>query len=225
MGSAHPTISEAQLDESQAIFTPEASHNAGEEDSAWASINVSLTAHQCLSLFRHNVELLFRINPLYEVEEWVAKDSDHYYFTGRNLSNNKEIATDLTVTDTEQGIKIEYTGQLKANTLFTVEDIPEGAKITLTESYIPIALEEREARLDEVDKSLVQWARYLQEYLVMWKRWSWCAPWRWYMQRVWSRMKPSARRITYMLLWITFAEIIAFLMVFTIFWFEMDKYF
>ena len=218
-------ISEAQLDESQAVFAPEASSNAGEEDSAWASINVPLTAHQCLSLFRNNIELLFRINPLYEVEEWAAKGGGHYRFTGQNLSNKKEIATDLTVTDTEQGIKIEYAGQLKESTLFTVEDIPEGAKIIFTESYASIAPEEREARLDEVDKSLVPWARYLQEYLVMWNRWSWCAPWRWYMQRFWSRMKPSARRITYMLLWITFAEIIAFLMVFTIFWFEMDKYF
>ena len=218
-------ISEAQLDESQVVFAPEASGHAGVEDSAWASINVPLTAHQCLSLFHHNIELLFRINPLYEVEEWVAKEDGHYRFTGQNLSNDKEIVTDLTVTDIEQGIKIEYAGQLKESTLFIVEDIPEGAKITLVESYAPIAPEEREARLDEVDKSLVPWARYLQEYLVMWNRWSWCAPWRWYMQRVWSRMKPSARRITYMLLWITFAEIIAFLMVFTIFWFEMDKYF
>jgi hypothetical protein len=214
-------ISEAQLDEPQQIFAPE----ADEEDGAWASVNVPLTAHQCLVLFRNNIELLFRINPLYEVEECVAKEGDHYRFTGRNLSNDQEIATDLAVTEIEQGIKIEYTDQLKESTLFTVEDIPEGAKITLTESYAPITLEERKARLDEVDKSLVPWARYLQEYLVMWNRWSWCAPWRWYMQKVWASMKPSARRITYMLLWITFAEIIAFLMVFTIFWFEMDEYF
>jgi len=215
------TVSEAQLGE----FRPDISRETDDKDSAWASVNVPLTVHQCMSLFCDNVELLFRINPLYEVQEWSVKGKDRFHFIGQNLSNAQAIDTELTVIRTEHGIQIEYVDQLKASTYFSLENIPEGTKITLTETYIPVSVEEREARLDEVDKSLVPWARYLQEYLVTWKRWSWCAPWRWYIQKVWARMKPSARRITYMLLWITFAEIIAFLMVFTIFWFEMDKYF
>lgn len=215
------SVSEVNLGKSPEIFTS----NSDRDDAAWASIKVPMASDQCLTLFRENIELLFRINPLYEVEEWIAKGEGHYHFTGLNLSNNRKIDTDLFVTDTDQGIQIVYPDQLKTHTIISAEDTPEGAQITLTESYAQITLEERKARLEEVDKSLVPWASYLQEYLVMWSRWSWCAPWRWYMQKVWSRMKPSARRITYMLLWITFAEIIAFLMIFTIFWFEMDKYF
>ena len=37
------------------------------------------------------------------------------------------------------------------------------------------------------------------------------------MTRVWQGMKPSARRITRWILWITAAELVAFLLVFTIF--------
>jgi hypothetical protein len=37
------------------------------------------------------------------------------------------------------------------------------------------------------------------------------------MTRIWQRMKPSARRITRWIIWITLAELAAFLLVFTIF--------
>ena len=53
----------------------------------------------------------------------------------------------------------------------------------------------------------------MQQYLVRWHRWSRIAPWRWYMQHIWLPMKPAARRITYMLLWITLAEIALILLI------------
>ena len=37
-------------------------------------------------------------------------------------------------------------------------------------------------------------------------------------------MKPAARRISYILIMITLAEFVLFLMVFTVFWLELDKY-
>ena len=67
--------------------------------------------------------------------------------------------------------------------------------------------EERENQLGEVDKSLVSWVNYLQRFLMMWNRWNRLRPWRWYMHSVWQPMKPMGRRITYILLWITLAEI------------------
>ena len=220
------TASEAQLDALQGVIPDKSGTSSNDEkDCAWASVKVPLSKNACLALFRDNIELLFRINPLYEVEKWIPKGHDQFRLIGQNLSNDKRIVTDLTVNTTEQGIRIDYKDQLKVSTFFSIEDVSGGTKITLTENYAPVSTEEREARLGEVDKSLVPWARYLQEFLVNWKRWSWFAPWRWYTKKIWASMKPSARRITYMLLWITFAEIIAFLMVFTIFWFEMDKYF
>ncbi|MEE8379516.1 MAG: hypothetical protein V3R49_04005, partial [Gammaproteobacteria bacterium] len=66
---------------------------------------------------------------------------------------------------------------------------------------------ERESHLHEVDQSIVVWVEYLQKFCISWNSWSKFAPWRWYMRRIWQPMKPTARRITYMLLWITVVEI------------------
>jgi len=216
------THSESQVLEQPNVFTHDF---LADEDSAWASIKVPFTASQCIELFRCDIERLFRINPLYEVDEWESHDIDHCRLTGRNLSNDRAIDTNLTISDTERGFVIEYSSGLKASTIFNAEDIPEGAKLTLTDHYHAISPGKHQEELGEVDKSLIPWAKYLQEYLVRWRRWSWCGPWRWYMGRIWLPMKPSARRITYMILCISLAEIIAFLMIFTIFWFEMDKLF
>lgn len=216
------THSESQALEQPNVFTHD--FLAG-KDAAWASIKVPFTASQCIELFRCDIERLFRINPLYEVDEWESHDIDHCRLSGRNLSNDRAIDTKLTISDTERGFIIEYSSGLKASTVFSAEDIPEGAKLTLTDRYPALSSEEYQEKLDEVDKSLIPWARYLQEYLLMWKRWSWCGPWRWYMRRIWLPMKPSARRISYMILWIALAEIIAFLMIFLIFWVEMNTLF
>ncbi|MEJ2181219.1 MAG: hypothetical protein P8Y28_12500, partial [Gammaproteobacteria bacterium] len=91
--------------------------------------------------------------------------------------------------------------------LFKIEPAPQGSKLTITDYYERLPAEEREQHLHEVDKSLVVWANYLQRYLITWSRWSRFAPWRWYMRRIWQPMKPTARRITYSLLWITVVEI------------------
>jgi hypothetical protein len=44
------------------------------------------------------------------------------------------------------------------------------------------------------------------------------------MRKIWQPMKPMARRITFILIMITLVEFVLFLMVFTIFWLELDKY-
>jgi hypothetical protein len=44
------------------------------------------------------------------------------------------------------------------------------------------------------------------------------------MRRVWQPMRPMARRIVFLLIMVTALEFIGFLMVFTIFWLELEKY-
>ena len=83
----------------------------------------------------------------------------------------------------------------------------DGSNLTIIDSYDTLTTAERMQRLNEVDKSLVKWAEDIQQYLIQWNRWSKFTPWRWYMKYIWQPMKPSARRITYMLLWISLAEI------------------
>ena len=66
----------------------------------------------------------------------------------------------------------------------------------------------------EAGRSLHAWGVALNEYF---KR---HAPWRWYMRHVWTLMKPSARRITYIILLITLAELALFALAMAVWWAE-----
>ena len=70
-------------------------------------------------------------------------------------------------------------------------------------------MDERRARAGEIDLSLNAWGRALHSYFGAWARWRWLGPWRWYMRRVWQPMKPSARRIVWMIWVISAFELFA----------------
>jgi len=202
------------------------------DDAAWASFNTALTADE-LKEFCRDIERLIRINPLLEFTGWqeINNKKNNFHFTGRNLSTSPpiDVDVDITVDEFTDGFKVNYNGSLKISTTFRIEPVEllngeTGSKLTIIDEYADVSDEERQKRMGEVDKSIVAWANDLQEYIVRWQRWSWCPPWRWYMRRVWQSMKPSGRRIAYMLLWITFAEIIAFILVAIIFIMDIDTF-
>jgi len=118
-----------------------------------------------------------------------------------------EIDTELTVRPVPDGLEIHYSRCLKSSTHITVQESPEGSSIVIEEKYEGIPESERLDRLGEVDRSLTKWAEEIQQYLLQWQRWAWFSPWRYYKKRVWQRMKPSARRITFVLLCISAVEI------------------
>jgi hypothetical protein len=178
------------------------------EDAAWASINTPLSVDE-LTSFCHDVERLFRINPMLEFQQFNTLGAQRYAFSGRNISQETPFEFDITfsVTELPDGLQIDYDQGIKSKSLFKIEPAPQGSKLTITDYYERLPAEQREQHLHEVDKSLLVWAKYLQSYLVTWSRWSGIGPWRWYMRRIWQPMKPTARRITYALLWITVVEI------------------
>lgn len=186
------------------------------EDAAWARISTPFGADK-LRAFLADPQRLLRINPLLEFQEWSQPGPGRYHMTIRNLSNGKDLATDISIEESPEGIRLIYAEGLKACTLLRVEPNGETADLLLVDDYGRLSEEERRARLDEVDKSLEAWARGIREYLVGMRRWSWFPPWRWYMRRLWQPMKPSARRISSMLIWITALEFVAFLAVVAIF--------
>ncbi len=198
----------------------------GKKDAAWVTIETPFPADE-LRRFLDDVERLFRINSYWVFKEWKATGENRHHFRLKNLSNDNTLETDITVTSDSGGVRVAYAGGLKTETSFRVEPDPGGgpAKLIVTDDYSGTAKEEREERIHEVDKSLVQWGRDLHQYLRLWKKWAWLPGWKWYRRRVWQPMQPMARRICYMLLVITALEFIGFLMVFTIFWLELDKYF
>ena len=187
---------------------PEIAAPTNSNDAAWASFKTPLDKNSLL-VFCQDVDRLFRINPYLEFTKWQAIDDDRYQFQARNLSHNPptDIELELQVEPQLDGVRIKYDRGLKSSTTFKIEAVPEGTQLTIIEDYDRVDEKERETRLDEVDKSLVKWAEDIQAYLIRWKRWSKFTPWRWYMTRVWQPMKPSARRITYMLLWISLVEV------------------
>lgn len=178
------------------------------KDAAWASVKTPLESKTLIE-FCQDATRLLRINPYLEFESWESSGENCYRIQGRNLSSVPALNIDLELEAIPQsdGLRLNYRQGLKASTYFKVEAVDQGSLLTIIEDYSSLPKHEREARIHEVDKSLVKWAEDLQAYLVRWKRWSRFAPWRWYMQWVWQPMKPSARRITYMLLWISAIEV------------------
>jgi len=178
------------------------------EDSAWAAFNTPLSVDE-LKSFCTDIERLLRINPMLEFSKWENLAEKKYQMAVKNTSQETpfELETELQIEDTENSITIHYSNGLKKKTTLTIEPSATGSQLTITDDYSDISEEEQKNRLNEVDKSLTTWADYLQRFLITWKNWSHFTLWRWYMRRVWQPMKPMGRRITYILLWITAAEI------------------
>jgi len=178
------------------------------EDSAWAAVNTPLSVEH-LTRFCGDVERLFRINPMLDFQSFKSLGDNRYAMSGQNLSQEPPFEFDVSfkVAKLTDGLKIDYEDGIKSSTTVKIEPSEFGSKITLTDVYERLTVEQREQRMGEVDKSLNTWANYLQRFLVMWKRWYRIPPWRWYMHYVWQPMKPMGRRITYILLWVSVAEI------------------
>lgn len=194
---------------------------ATEEDKAWASFPTPMDP-MSLDALCQDIERLFRINPFLEFSQWQQTGENTFHFAGRNLSQQQPFEFDITLTVERQpdGLLIHYGQGIKRSTRFTIEPIPEGSKLTITEDYSGLSQEERDRRLSEVDKSLPAWANDLQAFIFMWQRWSWLTPWRWYMRRIWQPLKPMARRIVYMFIWITVVEIALIALGAGIYWSE-----
>lgn len=192
------------------------------QDAAWVAIATPLSPDQLVS-FCQDVERLLRINPFLEFESWRQTEGG-FHWRGRNISQQPAIEFDLTlrVTPLKDGLRIDYEGGLKRSTTIRVEaeESGSGSRLTIVDDYSGVSPEEQATRINEVDRSLTTWGQDLWRYLQRWHRWSRIAPWRWYMQRVWQPMKPSARRITYMLLWITLVEIALIALGAGIYWAE-----
>jgi hypothetical protein len=178
------------------------------EDAAWVRIPTALTAAD-LRAFLDDVERLYRINPLLEIATFEPMEESRYRLAADNHSNGRRLDAVLAVTATDFALEIAYSVGLKTATHFRVETTPGGTHLVVTDIYGRGSDEERRARADDVDLSLNAWGRALHDYLRAWVRWKWLGPWRWYMRRVWQPMKPSARRVVWIIWVISAFEMLA----------------
>ncbi|MDH5512832.1 MAG: hypothetical protein OEY27_06430 [Gammaproteobacteria bacterium] len=195
---------------------------ADSTDAVWASFLVSFPP-DITQLYCRDVEAVFRINPYYYFDVWNQTGPGTYHAEFENQSNKTRQSLELNVLPGPgRGLTVTYTGGIKKRTVFTIEPAPEGSRLTVTDDYDLLPPAERENRKSEVDKSLNAWAEALRIYFLRLKRWSWLPGWNWYLRRVWIPMKPSARRIVWLLYLITVAEFFFFLFVVLIYVLEQD---
>jgi len=192
-------------------------------DAAWVTVDVAMPAADLMAFCRDDVERLFRINSLLRFDEWRRIGPNAYHVHLRNLSNERALETELHVETLPDGLRVRYGSGLKTTTEFRVAAAKGGGTLTVTDDYSGTPLEERKARAEEVDRSLVQWGYDLRLFLGRWRRWSRYTVWRWYMNRIWKPMTPVGRRVVFALVVISVLEFFAFLLVLAIFVLELDK--
>ncbi len=192
-------------------------------DSAWVSIDTKLNL-EALAAHCRDVEGLLRVNPYLDFAEWKETSPGRYHFKAKNLSNDQDIDTAVREEISDDGIRLFFESGIKTSTHFKLEPIEGGSRLTITDDYSGTPAEIREARIGEVDKSLVQWGKYLHIYFGQWHKWGWCPPWRWYMRGVWRKMKPMGRRIAFILWIITLFELATALLIGMVFAFGFDRF-
>lgn len=183
--------------------------NPEADDAVWAAFNTTMSVEQLTRFVKKDVELLFRVNPYIEYDEFKQTSDRQFHMVGKNISQEEAFQFDETFDceELDNGVRVSYQGGLKDTTTFLVEPAETGSKLTISDEYRKLDVAEKEARLGEVDQSIVNWAKDLQVFILNWQRWGKIWPYRWYMSKVWKKLKPTGRRIAYMLIWITVFEI------------------
>lgn len=192
-------------------------------DAAWVSLSTPFPP-DVLGDISRDVEALFRVNPYYYFDSWRRTGPDSFHAELENHSNKTRQSLEMNVMPGPgHGLTITYSGSIKKRTVFTIEATREGSRMTITDDYDLLPPAEREKRRSEVDLSLKAWGESLRLYFLRIKRWSWLPGWHWYLRRVWIPMKPSSRRIVWLIYLITVAEFFFFLFVLLIYVLEQNN--
>jgi len=192
-------------------------------DAAWVSIPAKQSV-AALTALCEDIEAIVRVNPYYVYKnKWIKSGDNCYQTEFSNLSNEQEVSQSFCV-DRESATRwvIRYETGLKTRTVLEIEPTESGSKLTITDDYSGSSEQEREARKQEVDKSLKAWGQGLYTYFLRWHRLGWIPGWKAYTRKVWIPMKPSARRITYMLLMVELGFIGLFFFSMLILWIEQN---
>lgn len=192
-------------------------------DAAWVAITAPQPAEELLALCR-DVEAIVRANPFLTFSVWRQIGPNAYHVEFENESNGQNVALDFEVLpEPDRGLTLRYAGGIKKRTVLVVEPLERGSRLVIVDDYEGLPEEERQARAAEVDRSLAGWGNALRKYFIRIRRWSWVPGWRWYIRRVWVPMKPSARRIVWLIYIITVAEFAFFLFLILIWVIEQNR--
>ena len=181
------------------------------EDAAWIAVPTELPTDR-LAWLVADPERMLRVNPCWVFESWSRPAQDRFSLRVRDTVHERTWAAEGYIEPLDDGLRLHYDEGLKASTRFRVESGAEGTRLWVIDDYGRLSAEEREARLDEVDRSLPAWGGALERYLAGWQRWGKYRLWRWYTERVWRPMTPLARRVVRLLIWATVIEFAVFVL-------------
>ena len=191
-------------------------------DAAWVTIETATGAAE-LAAFCRDLERLYRINPFLEFKSW--RESDDCRFAARvlNHSNGQESTLEGAVTRASDfEFRVDFASGLKKSTHFKIRATPGGASLTINDHY-DAGAEEAIRAGGAVDRSLHAWGVALRAYLERERRWGWLPLARLCLRRLWLPMSPSARRITFLILVISLAEVLLIVLGFAIYWLEAGR--
>ena len=172
------------------------------------------------------VEPLLRVNPLYEIEHFEKTAPDAGRLRLRNLATEQEHDLTFHIRQMPDGLRLTWQGWLKTATEMRIlppgEESPAGtlSRLVLIDDYSGVPEEERSRRTDEVDTTLLPWAHALYRHFRH-RRWLERLPGgRAFLDSFWLRMKPSGRRISFILIVLGLFELAFFAFIVLIFWLE-----
>ena len=182
-------------------------------DAAWVRVPTRLTP-EALAVFLRDPEALLRINPYLHFKEFRKTGSAAWHLEFENQSNQQKLALDILTEDgPDQRLTVNYSQGLKRRTVFSIEPIEQGCMLVVTDDYESLSEAERVQREAEVDKSLPAWGEGLRMFFLRWRRYGWIPGWRSYIRKLWIPMKPTGRRVIWLLYLISVVEFFFFLFV------------
>ena len=188
-------------------------------DAAWVVLETSLGTAE-LAAFCRNLERLYRINPFLEFASWQQSLPDGFRAQVLNHSNQQPVLLEGVRTRTSDlGFRVDFASGLKRRTCFEIQPRAGGSSLTITDEYSAAAGSAGPLQA-EVDRSLHAWGVAIRVYLERDRRWGWIPLFRPFVQRVWLPMKPSARRIAFLILVIALADLLLIALGFAIYWLE-----
>lgn len=196
------------------------------DNSAWVTLEIPAPPDE-LMVFLQNTERLFRLNPYLDIRNWVGyTDEKKFHLEALNEMNGVTYDLDIELEAQEdRRLFLRYSHGLKATLEVFVQTAtdPNKSVLTLREHYHQTTPELQKQQLKEIDHSLIPWGNSLRTYVQGLRRWNWFWPYRWYHGKFWLKMRPTHRRITRMLVWVTLLEFVVFLFVFIIYWLERTR--
>lgn len=191
-------------------------------DAAWVVLETPLQASE-LQAFCRDLETLYRINPFLEFESWQQRTAERFRAVFLNHSNGQRVVLDGEARRaSERAWRIEFAAGVKRRTRFEIESRPRGSRLTITDEY-HLSDAGAPAVAAEVDRSLHAWGVALKAFLERDRRWGWLPWYRAFMRKLWLPMKPSARRITFLVLVIGLADIALVALGLAIYWIEFGR--